>query len=824
MFAFKFGGVLRSHFNVQSHFAAERHSESAGNLNVCSASAFRGNHATDARAYVRINTAHVFRCEIQATFRKNRNYALIVIEVLDISGTESEENGGAHHPAVRGDDSDAIPAVTEKAGSNDFNAAESNVALCGNFVIQIGVSLQFYRLSAQCSRNGHNHYYQFFHTRYYNANKHLKITHSLPIFQNPAKMRIFAIGMLGLKRLDSFILQRFLPLLVMTFFICTFIVLMQFLWLHLQDLVGKGVELPVLAELFTYAALSMVPMALPLAVLLASLMAFGNLGESLELIALKSGGISLFRVMRSLIVFMLFLSVGAFFFQNNVLPVAQTKMWTLLKSIRHKTPELDIVEGEFNYQLPNINIYVERKNRETGVLYGVMIYDLRQGFDRSRVILTDSATMRMAPDNTHMILNLHHGELFENLREAVGKGTARNMLYRREIFDNKMISVAFDINLEKMDEGDIRQLYVGQNVKQLTHTIDSMNHRIDSIGVAVGEDLSRSRLISLTPEQIPDEVKSPDVKPQITLDPDSARHSLTPTSRRQIIEMAKKNLNARRMENFSRSSIMAGEFKIMRRTGIELHRRFTLSVAVLVFFFIGAPLGAIIRKGGIGTPLIVSVILFIIYYIIDNSGYRMARDGQIPVWQGTWLSSGVLLPLGIFLTYKAVHDSAVFNADSYLRLWRIATGRNVRAALAVKEVVIEDFNPAVACELLDSLSRECELFRRRYPGYCGYAQYWAGGIKSADIVQINAALEHSVSYLSNSRSTKLLERVSTLPLLENFRILHPAPGRLSAVCKWFFPCGIIIRLLALPFEARLLKRIEKIQNIIPEIIPLLQHG
>lgn len=637
-------------------------------------------------------------------------------------------------------------------------------------------------------------------------------------------MRIFASGMLGLKRLDSFILLRFLPLLVMTFFICTFIVLMQFLWLHLQDLVGKGVELPVLAELFFYAALSMVPMALPLAVLLASLMTFGNLGESLELTALKAGGISLFRVMRALIVFMIFLSIGAFFFQNNVLPIAQTKMWTLLRSIRQKTPELDIVEGEFNYQLPNINIYVEGKNRESGVLYDVMIYDMRQGFDRSRVIMADSATMRMASDNTHMILNLHNGELFENLREAIGKGAARNMLYRRELFDNKMISVAFDINLEKMDENDMRQLYVGQNVKQLTHTIDSMNNRIDSIGISVGEELSRSRLISLTPEQIPDEAKAPTATPKFTLNPDSARNSLTPTSRHQIIELAKRNLNARRMENFARSSVMAGEFKVMRRTGIELHRRFTLSVAILVFFFIGAPLGAIIRKGGIGTPLIVSVILFIVYYIIDNTGYRLARDGQVAVWEGTWLSSMVLLPLGIFLTYKAVHDSAVFNADSYLRLWRIATGKNKRAALTVKEVVIEDFDPITAESMLENLTQECQHFQQRYKRLCGYNSYWKGGIKSSDIIGVNAALEHAVSYLSNSRSSRLLDKVSSLPLLENFRILHPTPGTISNICKWVFPIGMIIRLLAIPFELRLLKRINKIQNIIPEITPLLQHG
>ena len=202
--------------------------------------------------------------------------------------------------------------------------------------------------------------------------------------------------MIQFKKLDRFILWQFLPLFAMTFLICTFIVLMQFLWLHLQDLVGKGVGIGVLSELFFYAALSMVPMALPLAVLLASLMTFGNLGESFELTALKAGGISLFRVMKPLIVLMVFVAIGAFFFQNNVLPVAQTKMWTLLKSVRQKTPELDIVEGEFNYQLPNINIYVEEKNRESGMLYGVMIYDFRQGFDRSRVILADSATLRLS--------------------------------------------------------------------------------------------------------------------------------------------------------------------------------------------------------------------------------------------------------------------------------------------------------------------------------------------------------------------------------------------------------------------------------------------
>ncbi|MDE6514275.1 MAG: LptF/LptG family permease, partial [Muribaculaceae bacterium] len=346
--------------------------------------------------------------------------------------------------------------------------------------------------------------------------------------------------MLGIKKLDRFMLRQFLPLFAMTFLICTFIVLMQFLWLHLQDLVGKGVGIGVLSQLFFYAALAMVPMALPLAVLLASLMTFGNLGESLELTALKAGGISLFRVMRPLIVLMVFVSIGAFFFQNNVLPMAQTKMWTLLKSVRQKTPELDIVEGEFNYQLPNINIYVDEKNRETGMLYGVMIYDFREGFERSRVIQADSATLRTAPDKTHMYLDLHHGELFENLREGQGNiSTERNRLYRREQFVDKHISVAFDMNLEMIDENEMSRTYAGKNVAQLMFSIDSMGHRLDSIGTSIGTTMANEPIVGITPSSIGPDQFQPEAEAPLILNPDSVRSTLPFNLRRQICQTAR---------------------------------------------------------------------------------------------------------------------------------------------------------------------------------------------------------------------------------------------------------------------------------------------
>lgn len=619
-------------------------------------------------------------------------------------------------------------------------------------------------------------------------------------------------------------LKQFLPLFAMTFCICTFIVLMQFLWLHMQDLVGKGLGMGMLTELFFYAALSMVPMALPLAVLLASLMTFGNIGESFELTAMKAGGISLFRVMRPLIVLMVFVAIGAFFFQNNVLPVAQTKMWTLLKSMRQKTPELDIVEGEFNYQLPNINIYVGAKNRESGMLYDVMIYDLRQGFERSRVILADSATLRTAPDKTHLYLTLHTGELFENLRESSGGiRSERNRLYRREEFKTKMISVAFNMNLEMIDEGDIRATYAGKNVKQLTHSIDSIHHRLDSIGAKTADEIASEKIIGLQPADIPAAERGADVRPRLTYDPDSARTAMSADGRRRLIQHARSGLEQKRMNYISRSYYTKDERSILRRHGIELHRRFTLSLACLVFFFIGAPLGAIIRKGGIGTPLVISVFLFIFYYIIDNTGYRLARDGELPVWQGVWLSSAVLLPLGIFVTYKSVNDSAVFNADSYMRLLRILTGKNTRT-LGVKEVIIEDVSTEGALERLEQTRESCRKFLARYRRPAGYAAYWRGGIASADIAALNAQLEPTVAYVANTRSQRLVDELNSLPVIENFRILHPARGsRWSALCMWVFPAGLTVWLLSLPWQRRLLRNVRKIENIIPEIQKVLTH-
>ncbi|MDE6174754.1 MAG: LptF/LptG family permease, partial [Duncaniella sp.] len=294
--------------------------------------------------------------------------------------------------------------------------------------------------------------------------------------------------MLRIKRMDIFILQSFVPLFMMTFCICLFIVLMQFLWRYIDDLVGKGLGVDVIAELFFYAALTMIPMALPLAILLASLMTFGNLGEQFELTAMKASGISLLRTMAPLIVLMVMIATGAFFFQNDVLPVAQTKMWTLLYSMRQKSPELEIPEGVFYDQIPGYNLFVQEKNRETGVLYEMMIYDVSKGFENSSIILADSGKMSITPDKTHLFLRLWNGESFENIKDA-GASNMRNVPYRRESFSQKDIMLKFDANFNRMDEQGMRSQYVGKNMAELQASIDSMGHRVDSIGDIYGSAL-----------------------------------------------------------------------------------------------------------------------------------------------------------------------------------------------------------------------------------------------------------------------------------------------------------------------------------------------
>lgn len=574
--------------------------------------------------------------------------------------------------------------------------------------------------------------------------------------------------MFKIKRLYLYMLQSYVPLLLMTFFICLFIVLMQFLWRYIDDLVGKGLTIDVIGELFFYAALTMVPMALPLAILLASLMIFGNLGEKFELTAMKASGISLLKVMSPLIVLISFVAVGAFFFQNNVLPVAQTKMWTLLYSMRQKSPELEIPEGVFYSQIPGYNFYVESKDRETGTLYNMMIYDVSRGFDNARVILADSGHLKSADDKIHLFLQLHNGEQFENLRESQGNVNQGNQPYRREEFELKEILLAFDANFNRMDESGMRNQYVGKNMRELQATIDSVGHRVDSIGSIYAREISEMPYVRVSgqiEEKHGDTIirrPRPAVAMNAPLDIDSLFYRDNPTKSRSYLTMAISRANNIRQEYEFKSYVMDEDRTTIRRHGIEMHKKFTLSFACLVFFFIGAPLGAIIRKGGIGTPLVLSVFLFIFYYIIDNTGYKFARDGVLPVWEGIWLSSFVLLPLGVFLTYKAMRDSAVLNIDAYKNFFRRLRGTQKRE-LEVKEYAMEDVTPAEALERLEPLLASCHELAESYARLPFWKKWCYLLLRHKGFDLLQARMNETIDFISNSKNPKAIRLINRYP-------------------------------------------------------------
>ena len=466
------------------------------------------------------------------------------------------------------------------------------------------------------------------------------------------------------KKIDIYLLRNFLWLFLATFFIAIFILLMQFMWMHVNDLVGKGIGLSVLAEFFLYATASVVPLALPLAILLSSLISFGNLAEKFELTAMKAAGISLFRIMRPLTIAIMLLSVGAFYFSNNVLPKSQMKLWALIFSLRQKSPELQIPVGEFYDEISGFHIYVREKTSD-GALLNVMIYDYSNGFEDATVMVADTGRLTASTDKRFLILDLIQGEAFENLNKKQQRATrsTKNIPYRRETFSHKRILIDFATDFNRYDESILEDQHVSKDVVKLVHSIDSMR----VIAVERSKEQS-SRLVN--DRYFGRESNHNAFMPETVTQEDEVRYSLdtlwaslSMVKKKNVYAVAREKAQVYKDQIDYNALMMEDAGRYIRKHEIELYRKFTLAFACLVFFFIGAPLGTIIRKGGLGAPVIISVILFIIYYIIDNTGYKMAREALWPCWVGMWLSSFVLLPVGIFLTYKAATDSPLFNPE-----------------------------------------------------------------------------------------------------------------------------------------------------------------
>jgi len=598
--------------------------------------------------------------------------------------------------------------------------------------------------------------------------------------------------MLRIKKLDIFVLKSFLLLFVATFFICLFIFMMQFLWKYVDELVGKGLEMSVLGEFFFYSAVSLVPTAMPLAVLLASLITFGNFGERYELLAMKAAGISLLHVMRPLIIFVAFLCCVSFFFQNVIGPQTQTKLWTLLISMRQKSPELDIPEGAFYDEIDGYNLYVKKKNRKTGMLYDVTIYNVSQGFDNADIIVADSGRLEMTADKQHLYLRLYDGEMFSNLKSQQGGMNTQNAPYRRETFREKHSIIEFDAEFNMVDASIMSNQSNSKNMKMLQADIDSMSHITDSIGRKYYTDAASGSYRPITNLSKEDTVRIQEAHLG-EYDVDSLFRVSTLAQRQKVMTTATSRAESLKNDWSFKSFTIKQNDQSIRRHKTEWHNKITLSLACIIFFFIGAPLGAIIRKGGLGLPVVISVLIFIIYYIINNTGYKMARDGKWIVWIGMWTSTAILAPLGGFLTYKSNNDSVVFNADVYMAWIKKVIGiRSVRHFFR-KEVIIHEPDYKSVPRKLDVITDECRAYLRknsllRAPNYF---KLWMTDTEDDHMATINDHLESLVEELSNTTSYTLLDTLKNYPIVA--ATAHKRPFRqywLNIAFGVFFPLGL----------------------------------
>lgn len=613
-------------------------------------------------------------------------------------------------------------------------------------------------------------------------------------------------------------------LLVGTFFICLFIFMMQFLWRYVDEMVGKGLELTILAQFFFYAAVTLVPLSLPLAILLAALITFGNFGERFELLAMKAAGISLLQIMRPLIILVLLISSASFYFQDVICPKAQTKLLTLLVSMRQKSPELDIPEGAFYDQIEGYNLFVKRKNRETGMLYDVMIYNFAKGFENAQIIRADSGKLEMTGDRQHLYLHLYSGEQFENLQSQSLGQRRNNIPYRRESFSSKHALIEFDSDFNLIDAGLVGGSSSGKSLSQLQVAIDSMQVKSDSIGrdnynQAIGTIYSGNYFLSKQ-----DSLKVASARLG-DYDSDSLFNAATLVQKQQIISRA-----------FDRTLAIGGDWSIkslslvqtqesLRRHQTAWHEKFTLSLACLIFFFIGAPLGGIIRKGGLGMPVIVSVLIFIFYYIINQTGYKMARDGKWIIWMGMWLSTFVLAPLGAYLTYKSNNDSVVLNLDTYLNWLKRVAGIRQERHFFRKEVIIHDPDYP---HLLVELQQHAELIQRyisenKLKDAPNYLTLWMNKDEDKAIYAISQQLESLIEELSNSKSHVILSRLEKYPLFPLDAHLRPFRSQwANIICGLVLPVGLFFYVRIWIFRVRLYKDLQRIMANHQELITAIK--
>ena len=663
------------------------------------------------------------------------------------------------------------------------------------------------------------------------------------------------------KIMHIFMVRSFLPLLLMTLLICWFVVLMQFLWQHVDDLVGKGMDVGVLLEVIFYAGLYVLPTAVPLGVLLASLMTFGNLGERLELLAMKSAGVPLSKIMKPLVILVTCIALGLFVYLDRGVQKASVRVYQILFSVRYARPELEIPKGIFFNGIDGYSIYVADKDPASSTLYNVMIYDLSEQ-RTPRIILADTGRLLMDESKLYLIMSLRSGESFEQLSSQTTlipgsqASDERPASYIKEHFTEKVIFIPFDANFEMMGDDYLKSQFVGKNLRELIVYSDSTRMATDSVGRQVGSNVLFEIHTKLPPPvstEMGSTMPGANLQAAAWLKQDQLSHRpFAPVTARRLshdellgaetghaspppytidtlMDRAsdqEKLLGYKQalewLESLSSSVQIADTYyddaaSDYRVNAQEMHRKFTFPVACLLFFFVGAPLGAIVRKGGVGTPMVLAVLIFIIYYVIDTFGLKMINSGQIPVWAGMWLSSAVILPLGAFLTYKASRDSATLNADAYVVLFRRIFHPNYSRQLEYKEIIMQ---PATSEEVLREIgqlqSQMDALLHKTYAQSRGLRLDRLPDFAKA-YQQLYQQLEETVETLHNYPDKYIFAQLLSLPMLGK---TFANPLWQNRLCVWICIPLLPVSLLLMLYLGIALRRNKRQLHQMP---PILNH-
>ena len=617
--------------------------------------------------------------------------------------------------------------------------------------------------------------------------------------------------MFRIKKLDIFIAKQFGLLFLAAFVICQFVLMMQFLWRYVDELIGKGLSMEILAQFFWYMGIMLMPQAFPLAILLSSLIAFGNLGESSELTAIKAAGISLMQAMRSLIVITVTIACISFYFQEVIGPRAFISFQHLLISMKQTNPEVEIPEGIFYDGIPNANLYVQKKDLDRGVLYGIMIYRMNGSYEDAAVILADSGRMQPTAEKKHLLLTLYSGEWFENMRQSNISVNA-NVPYRRETFSTKQILLDFDSGFNMTEMGGISADARSKGLSRIVHDLDSIREFNDSVG---HQNYREAKMLTF-------------LRPDLS-NSDSTKVAKDVTGRSELFDSLYAAQSAEQKQrivtqamNDVQTTITNMDYKAEwaywlnreeRMHMMEAINKFTLSLSCIIFFFIGAPLGAIIRKGGLGVPVIISVIVFIVFYILDNTGMRMARIDEWTVWFGKLLGTAVLSPIAIFFTYKANKDSTVFNIDQYKTIMMRLLGLRTKRSISSKEVIIEEPHYAEDSTRLSVIGQQATNYMQTHK-----LLRWPNPIEvffrpgdDQEIATLNDALETTIEDLTNSRDKRVIMLLNRYPVIAPHA--HTRPFRrkwLNIITGLFLPTGIIFYVRMIRFRFRLYKDLQHI--------------